>query len=65
MTNKEIERALTLLKATRDLLDKQNDTIYVLNMLETTVEYDGIECDGTCLLEDIDDFLMEGEADNE
>lgn len=53
------DRKITLLKACRKLLQKQNDTIYVLNMLETTVYYDGTECDGSCLLEDIEELLIE------
>ena len=53
------DRAIILLKACRDLLNKQNETIYVLNMLETTVHYDETECDGSCLLEDIEDLLVE------
>lgn len=53
------DRKITLLKACRDLLNKQNKTIYVLNMLETTVYYDGTDCDGSCLLEDIEDLLIE------
>lgn len=59
--NFDINRALELLKATRDLLSKQNDTIYVLNMLETEVFYDDCSCCGNTLLEDIDDYLEYGE----
>ena len=56
-----MERALELLKACRDLLNKQNKTIYVLNMLTETVHYDGTECDGSCLLEDIECYLEDAE----
>lgn len=52
-----MDRAIELLKACRDLLNKQNNTMYVLNMLSETVVYDGVECDGSCLLEDIECFL--------
>lgn len=52
-----LKEAEILLKATRNLLDKQNETIYVLNMLEETVTYYGVECDGSCLIEDIDAWL--------
>ena len=38
-----LDRAKTLLKATWNLLQKQNKTIYVLNMLEELVYYDGCE----------------------
>lgn len=53
------ERKITLLKACRDLLNKQNNTMYVLNMLSETVVCDGVECDGSCLLEDIESLLEE------
>ena len=53
----ELREAKILLKASRDLLNKQNETIYVLNLLEETVEYHGVECDGYCLIDDIDDWL--------
>lgn len=59
------ERAITLLKACKELLNKQNESSYVLNMLETTVYYDEADCDGNCLLEDIDDLLFEMDADGD
>lgn len=52
-----LKEAEILLKATRNLLNKQNESIYVLNMLEETVIYYGVECDGLCLIEDIDAWL--------
>lgn len=48
-----LKRAKTLLKATKELLEKQENSSYVLNMLEQTVCYDETECDGFCLKEDI------------
>jgi hypothetical protein len=51
------DRAITLLKATRELLQRQLDSPYVLNILAETVYYDEAECDGNCLLEDIDAYL--------
>lgn len=54
---KEQDRKTVLLKACYDLLKKQNESIYVLNMLEQTVCYDDMECDGSCLLEDIESEL--------
>ena len=48
-----LERARTLLKATKELLEKQENSCYVLNMLEQTVFYDEAKCDGFCLKEDI------------
>lgn len=54
-----LNRAKTLLKATKDLLEKQDNSYYVLNLLEETVFYDGAECDGTCLKDDIDYWFDE------
>lgn len=53
------DRKVTLLKACRDLLNKQNELPYVLNILEELIFYDGAECDGYCLLEDIEMELEE------
>ena len=63
-----LDRAKTLLKATWNLLQKQNETIYVLNMLEELVYYDEAECDGSCLMDDINywfDEFCDEELDNE
>lgn len=51
------DRKLVLLKAAYDLLHKQDKSIYVLNMLGETAFYDGTDCDGYCLMEDIADEL--------
>ena len=62
-----LDRAKTLLKATWNLLQKQNETIYVLNMLEELVYYDEAECDGSCLMDDINywfDEFCDEELDN-
>ena len=63
MTKKEmvdlLEQAKILLKATKDLLEKQSNSYYVLNLLEETVFYYGTECDGSCLKNDIDDWFDE------
>jgi hypothetical protein len=48
------DRKITLLKACRDLLKKQENSSYVLDLLSETVFYDEAECDGNCLLEDIE-----------
>lgn len=55
------DRKITLLRACKELLEKQNQTMYVLNLLEQEVEYDGVICDGSCLLQDIKDELGEDE----
>ena len=54
-----MDRKTELLIAAYKLLDEQNKTPYVLNMLETTVDYDNTECDGSCLMEDIESCLFE------
>jgi hypothetical protein len=53
----EPDRYKVLLKAAFDLLKKQNDSTYVLNLLAETVFYDGTDCDGYCLMNDIGYFL--------
>ncbi len=47
------DRKITLLKACRELLKKQERSKYVLNLLTETVFYDEVDCDGYCLLDDI------------
>lgn len=48
------DRKITLLKACRDLLKKQDNSHFVLNLLSETVHYDEADCDGNCLLDDIE-----------
>lgn len=52
-----LDRSKVLLKAAYDLLKKQDESYYVLNLLEETVEYDNCMCDGYCLAEDIAEYL--------
>ena len=47
------DRKVTLLKACMNLLQKQENSHYVLDLLSETVHYDEADCDGYCLLEDI------------
>lgn len=54
-----MDRKTELLIATYKLLNKQSDSPFVLNILSTTVNYDNAECDGSCLMEDIQDCLLE------
>lgn len=54
-------RARELLEAAIKLLNKQNESPYVLNLLDELVYYDDCECDGNCLLEDIEILLTHGE----
>ena len=53
------ERLVTLLKASHDLLKKQYDSSYVLNLLAEDVFYDEADCDGNCLMEDIEYYFDE------
>lgn len=48
------DRKTTLLKAAHALLMKQGQSGCVLNLLEQTAFYDGTDCDGHCLMEDIE-----------
>jgi hypothetical protein len=50
-------RIYYLLKQAYKLLKKQDDADYVLNLLETEINYDNATCDGHCLMEDIADEL--------
>ena len=50
---KKENRKDILLKAAYDLLKKCDESTYVLSVLEETIKYDGTNCDGSCLMEDI------------
>ena len=50
-------RADELLKACQELLMKQQNSLYILNLLDETVFYDESECDGNCLLEDVNTYF--------
>ena len=54
---KKVNRKDILLQAAYDLLQKCSNSHYVLDALSTTVYYDGTECDGSCLMEDIEQEL--------
>lgn len=56
--NFDIERAVTLLKAARNLIKKCDEASYVVNVVSESVFYDGVDCDGYCLMEDIE-YLLE------
>lgn len=53
MPIKTKSRKEVLLKAAYDLLKKCADSHYVLSAPNTTVRYDGADCDGHCLMDDI------------
>mgnify|MGYP003435754856 FL=1 len=48
-----MDRKVVLLRACLQLLERQNDSPYVLNILEETAFYDEAGCDGYCLMDDI------------
>lgn len=43
----------TLLRAAFDMIRKAEEASYVRSPLEMTMFYDGTDCDGTCLADDI------------
>lgn len=51
------DRAIVLLKATLELLRKCDNSPYVLDVLGETAFYDGTDCDGYCLKDDIEHYL--------
>lgn len=53
MSNVKIDRKAILLRACYDMLKKQEHARCVISPFETTVFYDGADCDGYCLVEDI------------
>lgn len=57
---RDLKRARELLEATYKLLQRQDESPWVLNLLEETIYYDETECDGSCLMEDIEDLLEFG-----
>ena len=66
---RELQRARVLLKATHDLLEAADDSPYVEDALGIIVHYDDADCEGRCLMEDIeyhfDEFGEERSADAE
>lgn len=52
-----MDRKEVLLRACYDLLMKQVESGYVLNLLDEIIHYDDTDVDGNCLLEDIRDEL--------
>lgn len=57
MDKKAVDRAGVLLKAAHELLKKCDESHFVENALATTVFYDDAECDGACLMDDIEHWL--------
>ena len=53
MAKEKEDRKITLLKATYKLLKKCSENPYVEDIMSSLVFYDGTDCDGSCLMEDI------------
>jgi len=53
------DRKITLLKACHEMLRKIGESRYGISPFETTVFYDEADCDGYCLMEDIEMELEE------
>ena len=51
------DRKDVLLRACLELLRKQENSHVTLSLLEEAVFYDGTDCDGYCLMEDIENVL--------
>ena len=49
-----MDRKEVLLRACYAMLKKCRDAGYVISPMETTVFYDGADCDGYCLMDDIE-----------
>lgn len=52
-----MDRKEYLLRQVLKLFKQQSESCYVLNIEEMTIIYDGAECDGSCLCDDIMDEL--------
>jgi hypothetical protein len=48
------QRLMVLLRASYDIMKQQRNSSEVLDCLGLTAHYDGTDCDGSCLLEDIE-----------
>lgn len=57
------DRKVTLLRAAHELLKRQDESHYVLNLLMETVRYDDADCDGWCLMQDIESELNDSPED--
>lgn len=58
----ELQRARVLLKATYDLL-KAAKYMHIEDALRILVHYDEADCDGYCLMEDIENYFDEFDAE--
>lgn len=58
----QMTRADVLLRACYEILKKCNQGPYVKDAMEQTAFYDDAECDGLCLMDDIQAYFDEREA---
>ena len=63
MSDAIMDRKTVLLMACRDMLIKCRDSDFVESPMEITVHYDEADCDGSCLLDDIEVELEKCVAD--
>lgn len=54
-----MKREHLLLKVAYQLLQKQKNSYYVLNLLEESTVWDEVRCDGYCLMEEIEVLLQD------
>jgi len=59
MTQTEQHQAKKLLKATLDILQKCHDSYFVPDVMSTTAIWDGVECDGYCLRDEIESLIID------
>ena len=59
MTHHQQEQSLKLLKATLDILKQCNESGYVKDVMEVTAIWDEAECDGKCLMEEVEALVEE------
>ena len=52
------DRLLILARAAFQLLKKQEASHYVLDLLGESTVWDGVECDGHCLMGELEDILV-------
>lgn len=60
--SQQLDRATVLLKAALDILSQCENSPVVLEVLGVTTFYDGTECDGACLKDDIEAWLESQET---
>jgi hypothetical protein len=56
----DTDRAKELLNAALLMLQQADEGPYVQDVLSMTIHYDDADCDGRCLMDDIENFLEYG-----